>query len=53
MGPRAAAGLVGLYAGAMGASHPLAKRIGAWPSVVAVSAVVAGASEAGGRLARR
>ena len=42
----AAAGLGLLYAGAMGGSHPLAKRIGAWPAVVAVSAVVAAASEA-------
>ncbi len=43
-GPAAAAGLSVLYAAAMGASHPLAKRIGAWPSVAAVTAAtVAGA----------
>ena len=30
-GPAAAAGLSALYAAAMGGSHPLAKRIGAWP----------------------
>lgn len=53
MGRNRGAGMVGLYAGAMGASHPLAKRIGAWPSVLGVSALVAGASEMGGRLARR
>ena len=53
MGRNGAAGMVGLYTGAMGASHPLAKRIGPWPSVLAVSALVAGASEVGGRLARR
>lgn len=36
-----AAALVGLSVGAMGASHPLAKKIGAWPSVAVVSGVVA------------
>ncbi len=29
------------YAGALGGSHPLAKRVGAWPSVAAVSASTA------------
>jgi hypothetical protein len=43
-GPGAAAALTGLYLAAFGASHPLAKRIGAWPAVFAVTAVVAGAS---------
>jgi len=38
------AGLAALYLGGFGASHPLAKRIGAWPSVLAVAAVSAGAS---------
>jgi hypothetical protein len=28
------------YAAAMGGSHPLAKKIGAWPSVFVVSAVM-------------
>lgn len=45
LGPRSAVGLVGLYAGAMGGSHPLAKRLGPWPSVASVSALVAAASE--------
>ncbi|WP_210749343.1 hypothetical protein [Nocardia vermiculata] len=36
-----AAALAGLSVAAMGASHPLAKKIGAWPSVAAVSGVVA------------
>lgn len=36
------AGLVGLYVAAFGLSHPLAKAIGAWPSVLTVSAVAAG-----------
>lgn len=43
-GPGAAAGLGALYLAAFGASHPLAKRIGAWPSVLAVTAVTAGAA---------
>ena len=42
-GPAAAAGLSALYAAAMGGSHPLAKRIGAWPSVIAVTAVTVAA----------
>jgi hypothetical protein len=44
-GPAAAAGLSALYAAAMGGSHPLAKRIGAWPSVFAVTAVTVAAAE--------
>ncbi len=44
-GPAAAAGLSVLYAAAMGGSHPLAKRIGAWPSVAAVTAVTVAAAE--------
>lgn len=35
-----AAALGAVYAGAMGASHPLAKKIGPWPSVFAVTAVM-------------
>jgi hypothetical protein len=34
------------YAAAFGVSHPLAKKIGAWPSVFTVTAVAAGASAA-------
>ena len=44
LGTGGAAALTGLAIGAMGASHPLAKKIGAWPSVAAVSGVVALAS---------
>ncbi|HEY5354659.1 MAG TPA: hypothetical protein VIK57_19595 [Streptosporangiaceae bacterium] len=44
-GPAAATGLTALYAAAMGGSHPLAKRIGAWPSVIAVTAVTVAATE--------
>lgn len=38
--------LVATYLGAFGLSHPLAKRIGGWPSVLAVSALTAGVSYA-------
>ena len=44
-GPAAAAGLSTLYVAAMGGSHPLAKRIGAWPSVAAVTAVTVATAE--------
>jgi hypothetical protein len=43
-GPVAAAGLLGLYLAGFGASHPLAKKIGAWPSVLSVAAVSGGAA---------
>jgi hypothetical protein len=52
-GPGAAAGLSALYLAAMGGSHPLAKRIGAWPSVAAVTAVTAAAAELVTRTAAR
>ncbi len=37
-GPRVASALAGLYLAAFGLSHPLAKRIGAWPAVLAATA---------------
>jgi hypothetical protein len=40
------AGLSLTYVAAFGLSHPLAKRIGAWPSVAAVTTVAAGAAAA-------
>ena len=40
-GPLRAAIVVLAYLGAFGGSHPLAKRLGAWPSVVAVAAASA------------
>lgn len=40
-GPATAAGLTAGYWAAMGVSHPLAKKIGAWPSVAVVSGAVA------------
>ncbi len=44
VGVPAAAGLTALYVGAFGASHPLAKKIGAWPSVGVVTAATAAAA---------
>lgn len=43
-GSRLAVPLTAAYVGAFGASHPLAKRIGPWPSVLAVTALAAGAA---------
>ncbi|MFE7631909.1 hypothetical protein [Kocuria sp. NPDC057446] len=42
-GPATTAALGGLYVLGFGLSHPLAGRIGAWPSVLAVTAVNAAA----------
>ncbi len=36
-GPAAAGGLAALYAASMGGSHPLARKLGPWSSVLAVS----------------
>lgn len=38
-GPATTAVLLTTYLGGFGASHPLAKKIGAWPSVLAVTGV--------------
>lgn len=43
-GPALAAGLGAAYIGAFGLSHPLAKKIGAWPAVLSVTAGAAGAA---------
>ena len=43
-GPVTAGALSALYLGGFGGSHPLAKEIGAWPSVAAVPALAAGAA---------
>lgn len=43
-GPATTAGLSTLYLASFGLSHPLAKQIGAWPSVLTVSAVNAAAA---------
>lgn len=39
-----AAGLTAAYWVAMGVSHPLAKKVGTWPSVLGVTAAAAGAA---------
>jgi hypothetical protein len=43
-GPVTAGALLATYVAAFAVSHPLAKQIGAWPSVFTVSAVTAGAA---------
>jgi hypothetical protein len=43
-GPAVTVALSALYVLGFGASHPLAKRIGAWPSVLAVTAASSAAS---------
>jgi hypothetical protein len=42
--PGVTAALLATYAAAFGVSHPLAKKIGAWPSVFVVSAAASGAA---------
>ncbi len=46
VGPVGAAALSSAYTGAMGVSHPLAKRVGPWPAVLLVTAGVAAAAAA-------
>jgi hypothetical protein len=41
-GPGVTGILLGTYLAAMGGSHPLAKKLGAWPSVIVVSAAATG-----------
>ncbi|MFJ2814287.1 MULTISPECIES: hypothetical protein [unclassified Streptomyces] len=43
-GGKAAGALTAAYLGAFGASHPLAKKVGAWPAVFGVAGAVALAS---------
>ncbi len=43
-GPATASALGAIYVLGFGMSHPLAKKIGAWPSVLAVAGVSAAAS---------
>lgn len=45
-GPGVMGVLLGVYAAALGVSHPLAKKVGAWPSVLGVTAVASSASYA-------
>lgn len=44
VGPARTALLASIYLGGFGASHPLAKKIGPWPSVLTVAGVSAAAS---------
>lgn len=44
-GPKGAAVLGAIYAAALGGSHPLAKKMGAWPAVLTVTAATVLASE--------
>ena len=43
-GPGVAGTLLAIYLGGFGASHPLAKKLGAWPSVFTVAGISAAAS---------
>ena len=43
-GPAGTAFLSAVYLGSFGASHPLAKRIGAWPAVLGAAGVSAAAA---------
>lgn len=43
-GPVGTGILAAIYVGGFGASHPLAKKIGAWPAVVAAASLSAAAS---------
>jgi hypothetical protein len=45
-GPALTTGLGLTYVAAFGGSHPLAKRIGAWPAVAVATTVAAGAAAA-------
>ena len=45
-GPGVTGVLLGTYLGAFGGSHGLAKKIGAWPAVLAVAAAASGAAYA-------
>ena len=43
-GPATATALLGIYAAGFAGSHPLAKRVGAWPAVFAAAATAGTAS---------
>jgi hypothetical protein len=44
VGPAGTAALSAVYLGSFGASHPLAKKIGAWPAVFSAAGVSAAAA---------
>jgi hypothetical protein len=43
-GPATATALLGIYAAGFAGSHPLAKRVGAWPAVLGAAATAGAAS---------
>jgi hypothetical protein len=43
-GPVGTAALTAVYLGGFGASHPLAKKVGAWPAVIGVGSLSAAAA---------
>ncbi|MBM7365620.1 hypothetical protein [Gordonia hydrophobica] len=45
-GPAVTAALSATYLGAFGISHPLARKLGAWPSVLVVTGAAVGATAA-------
>ncbi|MFV2194895.1 hypothetical protein [Nocardiopsis sp. LOL_012] len=47
-GAGTALALTGVYVGAFGLAHPLAKRIGSWPAVLGVAAATAALAVAAG-----
>ncbi|MEU6059737.1 hypothetical protein [Streptomyces sp. NPDC047097] len=51
-GGKAAAALTAAYVAAFAGSHPLAKKVGAWPAVFSVAGAMAAASWAVGRNVR-
>ncbi|WP_128981587.1 hypothetical protein [Streptomyces roseicoloratus] len=51
VGGKGAAGLTAAYVGAFAGSHPLAKKIGAWPAVFSVAGAMAATSWAVARKA--
>ncbi|MEU4270412.1 hypothetical protein [Streptomyces sp. NPDC026092] len=51
-GAKVAAGLGAAYVAAFAGSHPLAKKVGAWPAVFGVAGVMAGTSWAVTRVAK-
>ncbi|MFD6949969.1 hypothetical protein A6A08_08625 [Nocardiopsis sp. TSRI0078] len=43
-----AVALTGVYAGAFGLAHPLARKVGSWPAVLGVTAATAAVAAASG-----
>lgn len=47
-GPGTAVTLTGVYVGAFGLAHPLAKKVGSWPAVLSMTAAMAAVAVASG-----